>query len=145
VELIFGSLLVEVILVDGCTRPGLTGRTLSIVIDTGVLRAGFLDALDAVFPVTQIRHVRHQIREARLADEVEPVALRRFVGRLGPAGIEGHLRIPHDRLAHRFGRGDDVRVAWIAKAAQIRVPAARGPVGAKARRHVARELLHPFV
>src|SRR6185503_6714725 len=48
----------------------------------------FLDAVHRVMAVAEIFHARHQVGEARLRDQVQPFALRGFVGRLGAAREE---------------------------------------------------------
>ena len=172
--------------------------------------------------VAQVFDVRHEVRESRFRDEVEPLALRRLVGRLGAAAEEGDLRpcvhrrgpcrrLPRPPGPPRLRRSTaaarlaglqiavvdrrvlvdllvenersepvgpppvarlvrrsmsrtsglalisrtmasrsasvacDVGIARIAQRADGRVPAARRPVDAEPRRHVAGERLDPFV
>src|SRR4029077_10842520 len=57
-----------------------------------IARAVLFDAMDGELAIAKILHVRHQIRESCFRDQIEPLALRGFVGRLGPAAEEGDLR-----------------------------------------------------
>src|SRR5438105_3504971 len=92
-----------------------------------IARRVFLDAVHGVLAVAEILHVRHQVRESRFRDEVQPFALRRFVGRFGAAAEKRDLRPCVHREATRAARGTAALsrgIATATAAARAEPPAA---------------------